>query len=81
MLTVLFLVAYGIMTLLIVEQGNTIESQRLLIKQLFNDSTQLSAMKGREAQRQEPGRGSRPNGRRRSLSCRRPGRKSLDRGT
>ncbi len=50
-LTVLFLVAYGIMTMLIVEQGNTIESQRLLIKQLFSDSAQLSAMKGREAQK------------------------------
>jgi len=50
-LTVLFLVAYGIMTMLIVEQGNTIESQRLLIKQLFSDSTQLNAMKGRAAQK------------------------------
>jgi len=49
-LTVLFLIAYGIMTMLIVEQGNTIESQRLLIKQLFHDSAELSAMKGREAQ-------------------------------
>jgi hypothetical protein len=37
--------------MLIVEQGNTIESQRLLIKQLFSDSAQLSAMKGREAQK------------------------------
>ncbi len=50
-LTVLFLVAYSMMTVLIVEQGNTIESQRLLIKQLFSDSAQLSAMKGREAQK------------------------------
>ena len=50
-LTVLFLIAYGIMTMLIVEQGNTIESQRLLIKQLFSDSAELSAMKGHEAQR------------------------------
>lgn len=50
-LTVLFLVAYSIMTLLIVEQGNTIESQRLLIKQLFSDSAQLSAMKGHEVQK------------------------------
>lgn len=50
-LTVLFLLSYGIMTMLIVEQGNTIESQRLLIKQLFSDSAQLSALKGREAQK------------------------------
>lgn len=48
-LVVLFLVAYGTMTMLIVEQGNTIESQRLLIKQLFSDSAELSAMKGHEA--------------------------------
>ncbi len=50
-LTVLFLISYGIMTMLIVEQGNTIEAQRLLIKQLFSDSAQLSAMKGHEAQK------------------------------
>lgn len=48
-LVVLFVVAYGMMTMLIVEQGNTIESQRLLIKQLFSDSAELSAMKGHEA--------------------------------
>ena len=51
LLTVLFLVSYGIMTMLVVEQGNTIQSQRLLIKQLFNDSVQLSALKGKAAQK------------------------------
>jgi hypothetical protein len=50
-LTVLFLIAYGLMTMLIVEQGNTIESQRLLIKQLFSDSAELSAMKAHEARK------------------------------
>ena len=50
-LTVLFLISYGIMTMLIVEQGNTIDAQRLLIKQLFSDSAQLNAMKGHEAQK------------------------------
>jgi hypothetical protein len=50
-LTVLFLVAYGIMTMLIVEQNNTIQTQSWLIKQLFSDSAQLSAMKGHEAQK------------------------------
>ena len=44
-LTVLFLVSYAIMTLLIVEQGQTIESQRALIRDLFQDSTALSATK------------------------------------
>jgi FtsZ-interacting cell division protein ZipA len=33
------------MTMLIVEQGETIESQRALIRELFHDSTELSAVK------------------------------------
>ncbi|HZC24152.1 MAG TPA: hypothetical protein VE866_12490, partial [Candidatus Binatia bacterium] len=45
LLTVLFLISYGLMTMLIVEQGRTIESQRALIQELFGDSAQLSAMK------------------------------------
>ena len=45
LLTVLFLISYGLMTMLIVEQGATIESQRALIRELFRDSTELSAMK------------------------------------
>ena len=45
LLTVLFLISYGIMTLLIVEQGETIESQRALIRELFRDSSELNAVK------------------------------------
>lgn len=45
LLTVLFLISYGLMTMLIVEQGQTIESQRALIRELFRDSTELSAIK------------------------------------
>ena len=45
LLTILFLISYGLMTLLIVEQGQTIESQRALIRELFRDSTELSAVK------------------------------------
>jgi hypothetical protein len=45
LLTVLFLLSYGLMTMLIVEQGQTIESQRALIRELFRDSTELSAVK------------------------------------
>lgn len=45
LLTVLFLISYGLMTMLIVEQGQTIESQRSLIRQLFRDSQELSAVK------------------------------------
>lgn len=47
LLTVLFLISYGLMTMLIVEQGQTIESQRALIRSLFRDSTELSAVKGK----------------------------------
>jgi hypothetical protein len=45
LLTILFLISYGLMTMLIVEQGQTIESQRALIRELFRDSTELSAVK------------------------------------
>ncbi len=45
LLTVLFLISYGLMTMLIVEQGRTIESQRTLIRDLFRESTELSAVK------------------------------------
>ena len=51
-LTVLFLISYGLMTLLIVEQGSTIQSQRTLIQQLLGDSTELSALKGKAIQQQ-----------------------------
>jgi len=41
LLTVVFLASYGLMTLLIVEQGDTIQSQRNLIQILLGDSTEL----------------------------------------
>ena len=47
LLTVLFLFSYGLMTVLIVEQGSTIQSQRNLIKILLRDSTELWAAKGK----------------------------------
>jgi len=50
LLTVLFLISYGLMTMLIVEQGRTIESQRALIRGLFHDSTELAAVKMKAAQ-------------------------------
>ena len=46
-LVVLFLISYGLMTMLIVEQGRTIESQRSLIHELFKDNTELSAARTR----------------------------------
>jgi hypothetical protein len=45
LLTVLFLLSYGLMTMLIVEQGRTIESQRALIHELFQDSNKISAVR------------------------------------
>jgi hypothetical protein len=50
LLTVLFIVSYGLMTMLIVEQGATIESQRGLIKEMLRDSVELSGMKGKAIQ-------------------------------
>jgi hypothetical protein len=49
-LVVLFMISYGLMTMLIVEQGRTIESQRALIHELFHDSQQLAALQGRTLQ-------------------------------
>ena len=53
-LTILFLISYGLMTMLIIEQGQTIESQRALIRELFRDSTELSASK-MKAQQEDHG--------------------------
>ena len=52
-LVVLFLVSYGLMCLLVVEQGTTIDNQKFLIRQLLGDSTQLSAMKGKANQERQ----------------------------
>jgi hypothetical protein len=47
LLVVVFLVSYGLMTLLIVEQGKTIQSQHNLIEVLLVDSTELWSLKGK----------------------------------
>jgi hypothetical protein len=47
LLTVVFLFSYGLMTMLIVEQGAVIQSQRNLIQVLMRDSTELWGMKGK----------------------------------
>ncbi len=41
---------YVLMSLLVVQQARTIDSQRFLIKQLFRDSLELNAMKMQQAQ-------------------------------
>ncbi len=48
-LIVLLFLGYVLLSLLVVEQGRVIASQRSLIKDLFSDSMQLSAMKARAA--------------------------------
>ena len=46
----LFLISYGLMAVLVVEQGRTIDNQRSLIRSLFSDSSQLSQLKGKANQ-------------------------------
>jgi hypothetical protein len=47
LLTVVFLFAYGLMTLLIVEQNTTIRAQKNLIQVLLSDNRELWAIKGK----------------------------------
>ena len=51
-LIVLFLISYGLMSLLAVEQDRTIAAQRSLITSLLSDSTELSSLKGKMIQKQ-----------------------------
>jgi hypothetical protein len=53
-LIALFLISYGLMAALAVEQDRTIASQRSLITSLFSDSTELSGLKGKLFQNQHP---------------------------
>lgn len=52
-LIILFVVSYGLLTMLVVEQGRTIDSQRGLIQMLFSDSVELTGLKGKENQRKQ----------------------------
>jgi hypothetical protein len=52
-LVVLFLISYGLMALLAVEQDRTIAAQRSLITSLFGDSAELSSLKGRSLQKHQ----------------------------
>jgi len=49
LLVILFVVSYGLLTMLVFEQGQTIESQRSLIHEMLKDSTQLATLKGKLA--------------------------------
>ena len=66
LLTVVFLASYGLMTMLIVEQGNAIQQQHNLILVLLGDSRELWAMKAkiltdRSAQAQAKSRAQAPS--------------------
>lgn len=49
LLVVLFVISYGILTLLVVEQGQTIEAQRSLLREMLKDSRQLATLKDKLA--------------------------------
>jgi TolA-binding protein len=49
LLVILFVVSYCILTMLVFEQGQTIESQRSLIREMMKDSDQLATLKGKLA--------------------------------
>jgi len=51
LLVVLFLISYGLLTNLVLQQDKTIDSQRTLVHLLLKDSLQLSAL--RKAERQQ----------------------------
>ena|SRR5690349_15392040 len=51
LLVVLFLISYGLLTMMVVEQNRTIISQRTLIHLLYKDSLHLSALKKAERQK------------------------------
>ncbi len=49
LLIFLFLASYTILTMLVIEQGRTIEAQRGLLRDMLKDSTQLAQLKGKLA--------------------------------
>ncbi len=56
LLVILFVISYSLITMLEVQQGRTIDSQRSLIHLLFQDSIQLSALGKRKVAVQRPQR-------------------------
>ena len=56
-LIVLFILSYSLLLSLVVFQGATINSQRLLILDLFRDSGELNAMRMKELQKNQAGAG------------------------
>ena len=52
LLIILFLISYGMLTKLVIDQDRTIDSQRTLIHLLFKDNLHLSALKKAEGRSQ-----------------------------
>ena len=52
LLIILFVVSYSLLTLLVVEQGRTIESQRVLLREMLKDSSQLADLRSKMAREQ-----------------------------
>jgi hypothetical protein len=59
-LVVLFLISYGLLAVLVVEQDRTISAQRSLIQQTMGDSLALTQLKGKIFRQTHPG--ARPQG-------------------
>ena len=51
-LVALFVISYGLLTMLVVEQARTIDSQRSLIGLLFDDSVQLASLRSKAIHKQ-----------------------------
>lgn len=60
-LVALFVLSYGLMTMLIVEQGRTIAVQRTLISQLYGDSLQLNDIRKAEVEKRNSQLHAKPN--------------------
>ncbi len=60
-LVVLFLISYGLLALLVVEQDRTITNQRSLINQVMGDSLELTALKTKILHQQHPMRSQAPS--------------------
>jgi hypothetical protein len=78
-LTVLFLLSYGLLTMLVVEQSRTINSQRGLIQDLFQDSVQLSTLRGNEIQKRNADAQAKPHSQTKTPPTQAPGPKASPR--
>lgn len=60
-LVVLFLISYGLLAVLVVEQDRTITAQRSLIQQTMQDTTELMVLKGKLARQHAGAHGKAPS--------------------